>query len=433
MKRIYPLAVAVFISLTGFSQANITSANQYEMITAFMSGSSKVIFTDCEGSNTFSKPQATTKDIIVYDVVNNKSNQTTSFKTKIESERTFKAYGSKNYPLCYVGEAKGKLFFLGNTAIYVKTSEEITEPKHVDEKLGDKITAAVITSDKDIAKNMTVDNLKTMLKEYLEKSSPKYYEDVAKTKTERTAAMSNYPKQFECGGVKMDIKGKKISDYTNNNGEKYQEFLHIEDDTVHLQQVVNSNNVMYMLKTISVPINYFYTNSPYCIVKNDELDGESMYRVSLPISQGFQYLYWQMMCKGNRFGKFEPESVNSSYPLTVTYHDQAEANQFMATMKDMRAAMNDPDYAKKKQESQSTGKESVRLGFFNDSGADMEIWIGSTKKTIHKTEHWSKSIFNVGDKIYRGVPGSSTRGSVIITITKDMDGKEYCLGTGKLK
>ena len=86
------------------SSINVSSgANQSDMIDMFLNGSGKVIFTECENTNTFTKPQTIDRNILIYNTEKNKDSKIKSFKTQIQSENSFKTMGSKNYPICLVG------------------------------------------------------------------------------------------------------------------------------------------------------------------------------------------------------------------------------------------------------------------------------------------------------------------------------------------
>lgn len=422
-------------STTTSSSVNIApGASQSEMLEAFYNASNKFYYSMASAHlDNFSKPDALDKKLLFSELYKNESGKIIKFDTKIKNGQTFIAR-SKAYATYFQVNNESKTFyFLGDIAVFIeRVQSEPSEPnnKQLNSQSGDVF---LFSTNKDLIKNLKLADIQKLITDYLTAAQPKLTEARQKLKEERKANLGKSVASFECKNIKMNVIGSKICEYVGSHDSKKREvYVAINQDTIIYQIARSVNGQMEMLKRWAVPINIINASDKYFMTHFFMNDGEKIYKAMFPIISGHKYFYWQMLCDGNQYGKFEPETVSSTDMLEVTFDDEADCKEFFEEVKQIRARVEtpDPNAASNKKDDKNA---SVRFALYNDSGADMEIWIGSSKSTIHKNETKSGISLKVGEKIYKGVPGSSQRGQVILTTSESLNSKTYYLGTGKIK
>ncbi|MFN7013517.1 MAG: hypothetical protein ACK4ON_04500 [Bacteroidia bacterium] len=129
--------------------------------------------------------------------------------------------------------------------------------------------------------------------------------------------------------------------------------------------------------------------------------GEKIYKAMFPILSGHKYFYWQMLCDGNQYGKFEPELVSSTDRLEVTFDDEAECKEFFEKVKELRAKIPTPDPNATSSKSNKTLATS--LAVVNDSGAEILYLKKQGSGNAEKINKGQQKVFigvKVGDKFY---------------------------------
>ncbi|MFN7013530.1 MAG: hypothetical protein ACK4ON_04565, partial [Bacteroidia bacterium] len=269
---------------TTTTTVNVTpGASQWEMIEAFYNSGSKYFFTSTRADlNSFSKPEAADRKVIISALHKDESGKVIKFDTQLRGG-SYVARG-KAYPTYFQVNGEDKVFyFLGDIAIFIERVQS-----NADEPNGNQISSqsgdvAVISANKELVKNLKVEDVQKKITEYLTAAKPKLAEARQKMKEENREKLKNSAAKYECKNIKMNIEGDKIGEYVGDNDNKKREvFLAIKGDSIIYQVARSINGQMEMLKRWAVHIGIINQNDRYFMTHFFMNSGEKIYKAMFP-------------------------------------------------------------------------------------------------------------------------------------------------------